>query len=103
MSWMGQLSDKHRRGSVFETQAETNDGTGNCKHDESVGERLEEYSDNDDHRADDDSVLSPNFLNKPPEKELRSNTTKTLRTIEDTEFGAGGIVKVPGHVSLQVV
>ena len=81
---MGKLSDKHRRGSVFETQAETNDGTGNCKHDESVGERLEEYSDNDDHRADDDRVFPSDLLDEPPQEELREDSTETLGAVEDT-------------------
>ena len=95
MSRMSKFSNEHGCGSVLETQTETDDGTGNSEHDKPVGERLKEHSDNDDHRADDDGVLSPNLLNKPPEEELGRNTTETLRAVEDAEFGAGRIVKVP--------
>ena len=100
---MGKLSNKHGCGGVFEAQTETDDGTSNCKHDKPVGESLEEHSDNDDHRADDDGVLPPDLLDEPPEEELRSNTAEALRAVEDTEFGAGGIVKVPEYISLEAV
>lgn len=101
MSWVSKLSNKHRCGGVFKTQTKTDDGTGNCEHDKPIGKRLEEHSDNDDRRADDYGVLSPNLLNEPPEEELGRDTAETLRAVEDTEFGAGGIVKVPGSVSLE--
>lgn len=100
---MGKLSNKHGCGGVFEAQTETDDGTSNCKHDKPVGESLEEHSDNDDHRADDDGVLPPDLLDEPPEEELRSNTAEALRAVEDTEFGAGGIVKVPEYISLEAL
>jgi hypothetical protein len=103
MSRMSKFSNEHGCGSVLETQTETDDGTGNSEHDKPVGERLKEHSDNDDHRADDDGVLSPNPLNKPPEKELRSNAAEALCAVEYTELGAGGIVKVPDFVSLSAV
>jgi hypothetical protein len=34
---------------------------------------------------------------------LRSNTAEALRAVEDTEFGAGGIVKVPEYISLEAL
>lgn len=103
MSRMGKLSNKHGCRSVLETQTETNDGTCNRKHDESVGERLQKHPDDYDHRADDYSVLPPNLLNQPPEEELRGNTAEALRAVEDAKFGAGGIVEVPESVSPQAL
>jgi hypothetical protein len=93
MSRMSKFSNEHGCGSVLETQTETDDGTGNSEHDKPVGERLKEHS----------GVLSPNPLNKPPEKELRSNAAEALCAVEYTELGAGGIVKVPDFVSLSAV
>jgi hypothetical protein len=103
MGRMGKLSNKHGCGGVFKTQTETDDGTGNCEHDKPIGERLEEHSDNDDHRADDYCVLSPNLLNEPPEEELGSDAAETLRAVENAEFGASWIVKVPEYISLEAV
>jgi len=103
MGRVGKLSNKHGCGGVFETETEANNSTSNCEHDESVGERLKENPENDDHRADDYGELPPNLLDKPPEEKLGDNTTESLRSVENTELGASGIVKVPEFVSRQVL
>lgn len=80
---MSKLSHQHGRGSVFETQTQTNNSASHSKHDQPICERLQEHAEDDNHRADDDGVLPANFLDKPPQEELRKDTTETLCAVED--------------------
>lgn len=66
MCWVSKLRHQHGRCSVFEAQAQTDDGAGHSEHDQPVCERLQEDADDDDHGADDNRVLPTDFLDEPP-------------------------------------
>lgn len=100
MGGMRKLGNEHRRGGVLEAETETNDRPSYREHDKAVGKGLKEHSDDDDYRADDDGVFAPDLLNKPPEEELRNDTTEALRAIEDTQCGSSRVVEVSMSVSI---
>ena len=66
MRRMSKLSDQHRRGRVLKAETQTDDGTSNSEHDQSVCESLQEYAEDNDHRANDDGVFPADLLDEPP-------------------------------------
>jgi len=83
MRWMSELGHQHGRSRVLETESQANDGTSHGEHGQSICECLQEDAENDDHRADDDGIFPANLLDKPPQEELREDSTKALGTVED--------------------
>lgn len=99
---MSKLSDKHRSSRVLKTETQTDDGASNSEHDQSVSEGLQEHSEDNDHRADDDSVFPADLLDEPPQEELREDTAEALGAVEDTQLSSGRVVEVSGVVSVIV-
>lgn len=66
MRRMSELSNQHRSSRVLEAETETDDSASNSEHDESVRESLQEHTDYDNNRADDDGVFSADLLDEPP-------------------------------------
>lgn len=84
MCWVSKLRDEHRRSCVLETQTKSDDGTSDCKHDQSICKRLQEHAEYDDQRANYDSVFPSDLFDEPPQEELREDTTETLGAVEDS-------------------
>jgi len=84
MCRMSELSHQHRRCGVLKAESQTNDSASDSEHDQTVRESLQEHTEYNDHRADDDGVLPSNLFDKPPQEELGEDTTETLGTVEDT-------------------
>jgi hypothetical protein len=80
---MSELSDKHRRSRILKAETQPDDSASNSEHDQSVREGLQEHSEDDYNRADDDGVLPADLFDEPPQEELREDSTETLSTIED--------------------
>ena len=102
MRRMSKLSDQHRRGRVLKAETQTDDSASNGEHDQSIRKGLQEHAEYNDNRADDDGVLPADFLNEPPQEELREYTAEALGAVEDTQLSSGRIVEVSGVVSVIV-
>lgn len=84
MGRMSELGYQHRSSRVLKAETQTDDGTSNSKHDQSVRESLQEYPEDNDHRADYDGIFPTDLLDEPPQEELRDDAAETLGAVEDT-------------------
>ena len=85
---VGELGDEQRGGSIFEAQAQPDDGARGGEHGDAGGEGLQEDAEEDDHGADDDGVLAPYGVHEPPEEELAHDSAEPLRAVEDAQLRA---------------